>query len=163
MNIWSAQCMFFFLVCNLGSGEKWKANPHARIWINSSLPLKFILIPWMPSKFPTSLNGHYSKFAFPWMTFLKSVKLHTLMAWACNRPLLSFPSCTGAPAQFGDKMALEEASSDGVSVFRTSLRQVNLLYTFRALEHKVYTGSSRTSLLTVIGGLRYRHHWWSNL
>jgi hypothetical protein len=37
------------------------------------------------------------------------------------------------------------------------------LYVFRALEdahggRKVYIGSGRTSLLRVIGGLRYRHH-----
>jgi hypothetical protein len=48
-------------------------------------------------------------------------------------------------------------------MFRTSLRQVNLLYTFWALEgvrggRKVYTGSSRTFLLPVIGGLSYRYH-----
>jgi hypothetical protein len=55
-----------------------------------------------------------------------------------------------------------------LSVFRTSLRQVNLLYVFRAPDgvrggRKIYTSSGRTSLLPVIGGLRYRHHWWSKL
>jgi hypothetical protein len=44
-------------------------------------------------------------------------------------------------------------------MFRTSLREVNLLYMFRAPEgvhggYKVYTGSCRTSLLPVNGGLR---------
>jgi hypothetical protein len=50
-----------------------------------------------------------------------------------------------------------------LSVFRTSLRQVNLLCVFWALDgvrggSKIYTGSDRTSLLLVIGGLRYQHH-----
>jgi hypothetical protein len=50
-----------------------------------------------------------------------------------------------------------------VSVFRTSLRQVNLLYVFRALEgvgggHKIYTRLGRMSLLLVTGDLRYWHH-----
>jgi hypothetical protein len=50
-----------------------------------------------------------------------------------------------------------------LSVFRTSLRQVNLLYAFQAPEgvrggRKIYTSSGRTSLLSVIGGLRYQHH-----
>jgi hypothetical protein len=48
-------------------------------------------------------------------------------------------------------------------VFRTSLRQVNLLCAFQALEGvpggcKIYTDLGRTSLLPIIGGLRYRHH-----
>jgi hypothetical protein len=48
-------------------------------------------------------------------------------------------------------------------VFWTSLRQVNLLCVFRAPdgvrdERKIYTSSGRTSLLSAIGGLRYRHH-----
>jgi hypothetical protein len=50
-----------------------------------------------------------------------------------------------------------------LSLFRTSLRQVNLMCAFWALEgvcrgHKIYTGSGRISLLSVIGGLPYRHH-----
>jgi ATP sulfurylase len=45
-------------------------------------------------------------------------------------------------------------------VFCTSLRQVNLVYAFRAREgvhrgHKVYIGLGRMSLLLVIAGLRY--------
>jgi hypothetical protein len=48
-------------------------------------------------------------------------------------------------------------------VFRTSLRQVNLLCVFRFSDgvhdgRKIYTGSGRTSLFPVIGGLRYQHH-----
>jgi hypothetical protein len=50
-----------------------------------------------------------------------------------------------------------------LSVFRTSLQQVNLLCAFRASEGvhggcKIYTGLGRTSLHPVIGGLGYRHH-----
>jgi hypothetical protein len=48
-----------------------------------------------------------------------------------------------------------------MSVFRTSLRQINLLYVFRAPDgvrggRKIYTGPGRTSLLLVIDDLRYR-------
>ncbi|PWZ45698.1 hypothetical protein Zm00014a_030977 [Zea mays] len=48
-------------------------------------------------------------------------------------------------------------------VFQTSFRQVNLLCALRASdgvhgERKIYIGSGRTSLLLVIGGLRYRYH-----
>jgi hypothetical protein len=50
-----------------------------------------------------------------------------------------------------------------LSVFRTSLRQVNLLGVFRAPEgvrswRKIYSGSGKMFLLRVIAGLRYRHH-----
>jgi hypothetical protein len=48
-------------------------------------------------------------------------------------------------------------------LFRTSLRQVNLLRMFRAPEgvrsgHKIYSGSGKMFLLRVIDGLHYRHH-----
>jgi hypothetical protein len=50
-----------------------------------------------------------------------------------------------------------------VSVFPTLLRQVNLLCVFWAPDsvrsgRNIYIGSGRTSLLPVIGGLRYQHH-----
>jgi hypothetical protein len=50
-----------------------------------------------------------------------------------------------------------------MSLFRISLRQVNSLCVFRVPEsvrrgRKIYTGLDRISLLTVIDGLRYRHH-----
>jgi hypothetical protein len=50
-----------------------------------------------------------------------------------------------------------------ILVFRTSLRQVNLLCVFWAPEgmrrgHKIYIGSGRTFLRPIIGGLRYRHN-----
>jgi hypothetical protein len=56
-----------------------------------------------------------------------------------------------------------EETCNFLSVFRTSLRQINLLCVFRAPEdvhgrHKIYIGSGRMSLLAVIGSLRYRHH-----
>jgi hypothetical protein len=55
-----------------------------------------------------------------------------------------------------------------VSVFWTSLRKVNLLCAFRTpdsvlSERKIYIHSGKTSLHSVIGDLRYRHHWWSKL
>jgi hypothetical protein len=55
-----------------------------------------------------------------------------------------------------------EGSRD-LSVFQTLLRQINLLCAFRTLEgvhdgRNIYTGLGRTSLLPVIGDLRYRHH-----
>jgi hypothetical protein len=57
---------------------------------------------------------------------------------------------------------------EAVSVFRTSFRQVNLLCAFWALDgvhggHKIYSSLDRTSLHSVISGLLYQHHWWSNL
>jgi hypothetical protein len=50
-----------------------------------------------------------------------------------------------------------------LSVFRTSLQQVNLLCAFWASDgvlggYKIYTGSGRMFLFPVIDGLRYRHH-----
>jgi hypothetical protein len=50
-----------------------------------------------------------------------------------------------------------------LSVFCTSLQQVNLLYAFQAPEGvrrgcKIYTDSGRMSLLPFINGLCYRHH-----
>jgi hypothetical protein len=55
---------------------------------------------------------------------------------------------------------LDAVCEKAVSVFQTSLRQVNLLCVFWAPEgtREIYTGSDRTSLLLVIGDLRYRHH-----
>jgi hypothetical protein len=55
------------------------------------------------------------------------------------------------------------SSKKDMLVFSISLRQVNLLCTFRAREglhggRKIYTGSSRMSLHPVISGLCYRHH-----
>jgi hypothetical protein len=55
-----------------------------------------------------------------------------------------------------------EGSRD-LSVFQTSLQQINLLCAFQTPEgvhdgHNIYTGLGRASLLPVIGGLRYRHH-----
>jgi hypothetical protein len=49
-----------------------------------------------------------------------------------------------------------------LSMFRTSLQQVNLCV-FRApncvrVGHKINTGSGKTSLHPIFGGLRYRHH-----
>jgi hypothetical protein len=50
-----------------------------------------------------------------------------------------------------------------LSVVRVSQEQVNLLYMFWAPKdvhegRKIYTSSGRTFLLSVIGGLCYRHH-----
>jgi hypothetical protein len=71
-------------------------------------------------------------------------------------------ACDGVPTTKGGERVVGGREKK-LSVFRTSLRQVNLLYAFRAPKgvrggRKVYTGSVRTSLLPVIGGLRYQHH-----
>jgi hypothetical protein len=53
-------------------------------------------------------------------------------------------------------------------IFKVMLRRVNLLWAFQlrtvcALSARFILVRARTSLLLVIGVLRYRHHWWSKL